>query len=66
MNFVSIVSFPHRISFNSTYLVTISPEEVLASDVLVRVLDTVLQSRHMRPMLPMLSPEVVCVDGTED
>lgn len=32
-------------------------------DVLVRVLDTLLQRRQVRPMLPMLVPENVCVDA---
>lgn len=52
--------------FKSTHLVTISPEVVFASNVLVWVLDTFLKGRHMRPVLPMLSPEVVCVDGSEN
>lgn len=35
-------------------------------DVLVGVLDTLLQRWHVRPMLPMLVPENVCVDAGAD
>lgn len=46
-------------------LVTVAPGEVLGADVLVGVLDALLQRRHMRPVLPMLVPQVVGVGGCE-
>jgi len=49
-----------------TYLVSITPGEVLSPDVLVRVLDALLERGHVRPMLPMLVPEVVGVEAGED
>lgn len=45
-----------------TDLVTISPEVVLGPNVLVSILDTILESRLMLPVFPMLIPEVVSVD----
>ena len=47
-------------------LIPIPPEEVLRPDVLVRILDSFLQRREMAPVLPVLHPEVVGVDGAED
>ena len=44
------------------YLVTVSPEEVLGADVLVGVLDALLQRGHVRPVLPVLVPQVVRID----
>jgi hypothetical protein len=44
-------------------LVPIAPAEVPGSNVLVRVLDALLQWWQMRPMLPMLVPQVVCIDS---
>ena len=38
-------------------LATITPGEVLGADVLVGVLGTLLQRRHVGPVLPMLVPE---------
>lgn len=49
-----------------THLVTITPEEVLGPDVLVRVLGLLLQTGAVREVLPMLIPQVVGVDRTED
>ena len=46
------------------YLVTISPGEVLAADVLVGVLSTLLQRGHVVPVLPVLVPQVVGVQTT--
>jgi len=46
-------------------LVSITPEEVLCSNVLVWVLDSFFQGWKMAPMFPMLVPEVPCVDATE-
>jgi hypothetical protein len=53
------------ISFQA-HLVTISPREVLGADVLVGVFDTLLERGHMRPVLPMLVPQVVSVEATTD
>jgi hypothetical protein len=47
-------------------LIPITPEEVLGPNILIRVLDSLLQRRQMLPMLPMLVPEVLGVDGAED
>lgn len=47
-------------------LITIAPEEVLRSDVLIRVFDSLLQRRHVLPVLPMLIPQVPGVDASED
>ena len=38
---------------------------VLGANVLVRVLDTLLKRRHVRPVLPMLIPEHVGVHAAE-
>lgn len=47
-------------------LVAVAPEEVLGPDVLVGVLDALLQRGHVLPVLPMLVPQVICVDAAED
>jgi hypothetical protein len=47
-----------------TNLVTISPGEVLAADVLVGVLGTLLERGHVVPVLPVLVPQVVGVQAT--
>ena len=47
-------------------LVSISPGEVLRPNVLVWVLYPLLQWRHMRPMNPMLGPQIVGVDRRDD
>jgi hypothetical protein len=49
-----------------TYLVTVAPREVAGADVLEGVLDALLERGHVRPMLPMLVPEVVGVGAGED
>lgn len=49
-----------------THLVTITPGEILRANVLVWVFDTFLQRRHVAPVLPVLDPEIVCVDSTKD
>lgn len=46
-------------------LVTVAPGEVLGPDVLVRVLDSLLQRRHVGPVLPVLVPQVVAVGGSD-
>lgn len=51
-------------SSEETHLVTISPGEVLAADVLVGVLSTLLQRGHVVPVLPVLVPQVVGVQTT--
>lgn len=48
------------------YLVSVSPEEVLDSHVLIWVLGALLKRRQVFPMSPMLVPEVVCVDAGDD
>jgi len=47
-------------------LVPISEEEVLGSDVLVWVFDTLLKWRKVFPMLPMFAPEIVGIDRGDD
>ena len=47
-------------------LVAVTPEEVLGANVLVRVLGTLLERRHVGPVLPVLLVEVVRVDGGDD
>ena len=49
-----------------TYLVTVAPGEVAGADVLVGVLDALLERGHVRPVLPMLVPEVVGVQAGEE
>jgi hypothetical protein len=49
-----------------TYLVTVAPREVAGADVLVGVLGALLERGHVRPMLPMLVPEIVGVGAGED
>lgn len=49
-----------------TYLVTVTPGEVAGADVLVGVLGTLLKRGHVRPVLPMLVPEVVGVHSREN
>jgi hypothetical protein len=50
----------------STHLVAIAPLVVLGADVLVGVLNTLLQRRHVAPVLPMLIPEPVGIGTCED
>jgi hypothetical protein len=38
------------------HLIAISPEEILCSDVLIRIFDPLFQRWHMAPVLPMLIP----------
>jgi len=47
-------------------LVPISPEEVLRSDVLVWIFDSLLQWGEMAPVLPMLVPQIPCIDAAEN
>lgn len=47
-----------------TYLVTVTPGEVLGADVLVGVLGTLLKRGHMVPVLPVLVPQIVGIDTT--
>lgn len=54
-----------RVSSNA-YLVTVSPEEVLGPDVLVRIFHALLQGREVFPVFPMLIPQVPGVDASED
>jgi hypothetical protein len=49
-----------------THLVTITPWVVLVTDVLVWVFDSFLERRHVLPVLPMLCPQVIGVDASED
>ncbi len=51
---------------SSTHLVTVTEREVAGADVLVGVLDALLKRGHVRPVLPMLVPEVVGVQAGED
>ncbi len=54
------------VSQRKTYLVTVAPREVAVADVLVGVLDALLEGGQVRPVLPMLVPEVVGVEAGED
>lgn len=47
-------------------LVAVAPGVVLGADVLVGVLDALLEGGHVRPVLPVLGPEVVRVGAGED
>jgi hypothetical protein len=47
-------------------LISVTPEEVPRSDVLVRVFDSLFQGRKVAPVLPMLVPQVPGVDAAED
>lgn len=49
-----------------THLVTIGPWVVLAPDVLVRVLDSLLERRHVGFVLPMLNPQVIGIESSKD
>lgn len=49
-----------------THLVTVAPEEFLRPDVHVIVFDTILQRGQMFPMLPMLIPQVLRIDRSDD
>lgn len=51
-------------TYNSelTHLISIAPEVVLGSEVLVWVLGTLLQRLHVIPMGPMGIPENLCID----
>ena len=53
-------------SERKTYLVAVAPRVVAGADVLVGVLGTLLEGGHVRPVLPMLVPEVVGVEAGED
>lgn len=49
-----------------TNLVSISPEVVLAPDVLVRVLSAVFESRQVFPVFPMFVPEIIGIDASDE
>ena len=49
-----------------THLIAVSQWEIFSSDILIRVLDSLLQRRQMLPVVPMLDPQVVGVDAAED
>lgn len=53
-----------HIRIGVTYLIAVSPREVLHADVLVRVLGTLLKRGHVFPVFPVLVPEVVGVETT--
>lgn len=48
------------------HLVTVTPEEVLGADVLVGVLGSLGLGRKVGLVLPVLNPQTVGVDTTED
>ena len=50
----------------NSHLIAITPWEVLASNILVRVLCAFFEWRHVVPMVPMLVPEVVSIDSGKD
>lgn len=47
--------------FRGTHLISITPVEVLGSDVLVWVFGSLLQRLHVLPVGPMLIPQDICV-----
>lgn len=47
-------------------LISVTPEEVPRSDVLVWVFDSLFQGREVAPVLPMLVPEVPGVNAAKD
>lgn len=49
----------------NTDLVTITPKEVLCSNILIRIFGTLLQRRQVFPMLPMLVPEIISIELCE-
>lgn len=66
-HFISIYS---HLSFSAfpleTHLITISPEIVLRSHVLIWVFNSVLQRRHVAPVDPMFLPQIPGIEGTKD
>lgn len=58
LNFINVSGRAH--------LVSISPREVLDTNVLVGVFDTLLERGKVVPVLPVLSPEVVSIDTSKD
>lgn len=50
----------------ATDLVTIAPRIVAGADVLIGVLNTLLERRQVRPVLPVLVPEVVCIKAGKE
>jgi hypothetical protein len=47
-------------------LISISPEEVLRPNVLIRIFNSLFQRRQVAPVLPMLVPQIPRIDTTED
>lgn len=47
------------------HLVTVTPEEVLGAEVLVRVLGTLLKRGHVRNVLPVLVPQPIRVGASD-
>ena len=46
--------------------VAVAPEEVLDANVLIRILGALLKRRHVRPVLPMLIPEIPGIDAGQN
>ena len=69
---INVSHCPGQEFWKRTHLVTVTPEEVLGADVLVRVLDALLEWWEVLPVLPMLIPQVIGVetakgkDGDDD
>ena len=55
----NIYTYP---AFGDAHLISITPEVVLGSQILVRILWSFLQRRHVRPMSPMFIPQDVGID----
>jgi hypothetical protein len=55
-----------REGIQSAHLISVTPEIVLCSDVLVRVFGSLLQRLHVRPVSPMLVPQIISVDTGND
>lgn len=49
-----------------TDLISIPPEIVLSSNVLVGVLGAVLESGFMLPVFPVLIPKIICIDSCDN
>ena len=47
-----------KIQLRTAYFITVAPEIRLGSDILVLIFRALLQRRLMRPMFPMLGPEI--------
>ncbi len=59
-------SYPLNSGLDFTNLITIPPDIIFRPNILIRILRTLIQRRHMLPMLPMLRPQIVSVDAGDN